>query len=523
MHFREVLIREARRNADVPAFIYGERRLTFAQLKDRACRLANALSALGLGRNDRVGVLLYNRFEYPEILWATFMLGATAVTLNFRLVAREILYSQEIARAKVLITSDEFLSTLEPVSPELGIAHYVCLGQDPPEGMLRYEDIISRASSALPPFSGEDRDSAVVLFTSGTAAFPKAVVLSHHSLMTACWIWAADMGIQRGDNCLVVTPFYHIGAVGFHLAHAFAGASTTGFPRMSWDPELFLRIVQDERATYLYITPGMYRQVFSVPRFRDYDLKSWRTCITGSEPVPKATIEEMAEHLPYGRIANMYGLTEAAGPTVAVAKHDLAIAKAPSVGRPFLNTDVRVMREPGMECQPEEIGEIAVKGDQVMTEYMNDPETTSKTLIDGWLYTGDLGKYDEDGCLYVVDRKKDIIISGGENISSIEVESVLYKHPKVMEAAVIGIPDEEFGEGVCAVVVLREGQVVTEEELVAYCKEHMAGYKKPRKVITLEALPRNPSGKVLKRELRKRFAGTRTPDSRSKAAQRVTT
>jgi acyl-CoA synthetase (AMP-forming)/AMP-acid ligase II len=204
----------------------------------------------------------------------------------------------------------------------------------------------------------------------------------------------------------------------------------------------------------------------------------------------------------------MYGLTEASGPTVAVAKHEMAIAKAPSVGRPFINTDIRVMNGNGEECRPGEIGEIAVRGDQVMKEYLNDPETTRETLKDGWLYTGDLGQVDEEKFLYVVDRKKDIIISGGENISSVEVESTLYKHPKIMEVAVIGIPDPTFGEGVCAIVVPRKGETLSEQEVIGYCKEHLASFKKPRKVIFVDALPRNPSGKVLKRELRKTYVGS---------------
>jgi len=507
MHLREVLLREARRNSTVDAFIYGDRRITFSQLKERAVRLANALSSLGVRRGDRVGIFLYNCMEYPEILWANFLLGSVAVTLNFRLVSEEIVYVQDVAQLKVLILGSEFLERVEPVKDRLsGIETFICLGKET-EGMQRYTELVEKGSVVLPPMMGDDRDAAVVLFTSGTAAFPKAVVLTHQNLITAGLIWAADVGIRHGDNCLVVTPFYHIGAVGYHVAHAMCGASTTCFPQPNWDAELFLKTVEKERITYLYITPGMYRQVFSVPGFREYDLRSWRVCITGSEPVPKATVEEMAENLPYGRIYNEYGLTEATGPTVSVAKHEMAISKAPSVGVPFINTDIRIMDESGHECERGRVGEIAVKGDQVMRGYLNDPDTTAATLKDGWLYTGDLGEMDDEGFLYVVDRKKDIIISGGENISSVEVESILYKHPKIMEAAVIGVPDPKFGEGVCAVVVPREGEQILEQEVVDYCKAHLASYKKPRKVIFTDALPRNPSGKVLKRDLRKQHAG----------------
>ncbi len=508
MHLREVLLREARRNAQVDAFVHGDRNITFSQLKDRACRLANALSALGVRRGDRVGILLFNCLEYPEILWANFFLGSVAVTLNFRLVSEEIVYVQDVADMKVLILGSEFLDRVDSIKERLsGIEKYICLGSERSEGMLDYNDLVEKGSPILTVASGDDRDAAVVLFTSGTAAFPKAVVLTHHNLITAGLIWASDVGITHGDNCLVVTPFYHIGAVGYHVAHALCGATTTCFPRPKWDPELFLKTVEKEKVTYLYITPGMYRQVFSVPDFWEYDLRSWRVCITGSEPVPKATVEEMAENLPHGKIYNEYGLTEATGPTVSVAKHEMAIAKAPSVGRPFINTDIRIMDESGHECGIGQVGEIVVKGDQVMKEYLNDPETTAATLKDGWLHTGDLGEMDNEGFLYVVDRKKDIIISGGENISSVEVESTLYKHPKIMEAAVIGVPDPEFGEGVCAVVVPREGERISEQEVVNYCKEHLAGFKKPRKVIFTDALPRNPSGKVLKRDLRKTYAG----------------
>lgn len=507
MHLQEVLLREARRNPQVDAFVYGDQRITFSVLKERATRLANALSSLGVERGDRVGIFLYNCLEYPEILWANFLLGSVAVTLNFRLVSEEIVYVQNVSRLKILILGSEFLERVEPVRDRLsGIETYICHGKET-GGMLDYHKLIEQGSGFLRAMAGDDRDAAVVLFTSGTAAFPKAVVLTHQNLITAGLVWAADVGIRYGDNCLVVTPFYHIGAVGYHIAHAMCGATTTCFPQPNWDPELFLKTVEKERITYLYITPGMYRQVFSVPDFRKYDLRSWRVCITGSEPVPKATVEEMAENLPYGRIYNEYGLTEATGPTVSVAKHEMAIAKAPSVGRPFINTDVRVMDESGHECEPGQVGEIAVKGDQVMREYLNDPETTAATLREGWLYTGDLGEMDDEGFLYVVDRKKDIIISGGENISSVEVESILYKHPKIMEAAVIGIPDPKFGEGVCAIVVPRGGERILEEEIVDYCKTHLASFKKPRKVIFADALPRNPSGKVLKRDLRKQYAG----------------
>jgi fatty-acyl-CoA synthase len=507
MHLREVLLREARRNSQVDAFVYGDQRITFSQLKERACRLANALSSLGVRRGDRVGILLYNCVEYPEILWANFLLGSVAVAINFRLVSEEIVYVQDVADLKVLILGTEFLDRIDPVREHLSsIEKYVCLGKERSHGMFDYHELMERGSSILPPVSGDDRDAALVLFTSGTAAFPKAVVLTHHNLITAGLIWAADVGIRPGDNCLAVTPFYHIGAVGYHIAHAICGASTTCFPQSKWDPELFLKTVEKEKITYLYITPGMYRQVFSVPKFREYDLSSWRVCITGSEPVPRATVEEMAENLPYGRIYNEYGLTEATGPTVSVAKHEMAIAKAPSVGRPFINTDIRIMDESGHECEIGQVGEITVKGDQVMKGYLNDPDTTAATLKDGWLYTGDLGEMDDEGFLYVVDRKKDIIISGGENISSVEVESTLYKHPKIMEAAVIGLPDPKFGEGVCAVVVPRAGERISEQEVVDYCKEHLASFKKPRKVIFADALPRNPSGKVLKRDLRIAYA-----------------
>ena len=509
MHLREILLREGRRNAQVNAFTYGDRRMTFSQLKERACRLANALKALGVERGDRVGILLYNCFEYPEILWANFLLGSVAVTLNFRLASEEIVYCQDVSHLKVLILGREFEERVDPIRDRLGgIEHYILLGDKPAKGKRDYQALVEKGSPEAPSFSGDDRDAAVVLFTSGTAAFPKAVVLTHHNLVTAGMIWAADMDIRHGDNCLVVTPFYHIGAVGYHLAHALQGSCTTCFPQPAWDPELFLKLVEKENITYLYITPGMYRQVFSVPGFSKYNLRSWRTCITGSEPVPRATVEEMAEHLPYGTIYNAYGLTEATGPTVSYSKGRTALEKAPSVGRPFVNTDLRIVNEAGEECRKGEVGEIVVRGDQVMREYLNDPKTTGDTLKNGWLYTGDLGQVDEDGFLYVVDRKKDIIISGGENISSVEVESTLYKHEKIMEAAVIGIPDKKFGEALCAIVVPRRGMTLTEEEVVEYCKQKLASYKKPRKVIFADALPRNPSGKVLKRELRKTYAGT---------------
>ncbi len=509
MHFRDVLLRESRRNPSANAFIYRDAKITFSELRNRSLRLANALYATGVRRGDRVGVLLYNCLEYPEILWANFVLGSVAVTLNFRLASEEIVYANDVAQMKVLLYGSEFDAALAPIEDRLhGIEQLVAIGPSQLDGHVTYSSLVEKARCEPPPFDGQDSDPGVILFTSGTMGFPKAVVLSHRNLMTAAMLWACDHGIEPGDNCLVVTPFYHIGAVGYHLAHAIRGAATTCFPQRSWDPEVFLKTVQKERNTFLYITPQMYREVFSVPGFFDYDLCSWKTCITGSTSVPKATIDEMSEHLPYGTIYNAYGLTEAAGPTVATSRGESAKIKAPSVGRPFLNTDYRIMDENFQECPPGSIGEIAVKGDQIMQEYFNDAEATRKAIKEEWLYTGDLGYVDDDGFLYVVDRKKDIIITGGENVSSVEVESTLYKCPKVMDAACIGIPDEKYGEAICAVIVPKQNEHLTEDEIICFCKENLASYKKPRKIFFCDCLPKNPSGKVLKRKLRETYSSS---------------
>lgn len=494
MHWRDVLAREAGRTANAvwcgtpPAW-------TFSELEARAGDVAKGLQSRGIKRGDRVALLSYNCPEFLAALFGSWMVGATVVPINFRWTVGEVRGLLTITRAQLLVLGQDLIGlTTGQGGTDAFTVPTVELHALAGSGAGKFQ------AGNLPAVSEDD--DALLVFTSGTTAAPRGVLLRHRQLIVASMILAAELQIVPEDVVLAVTPLYHMGALGFALAHLIRGASTALLPDPHFDPGLVLDTVAERRVTALYLTPGMYRRVFRHQEFTNRDLTSWRNCIVGSESVPAATVKEISEALPHGEVLNIYGLTECGGPCVTVSRGRDALVKAPSVGRGMLNTTVAIVDEAGNRIGPGTVGEIIVQGDQCATRYWENPEATAETFHDGWVFTGDLGFMDADGYLTLVDRKKDVVISGGENIFPAEIEAILYRHPAILEASIVGVPDPEWGEIVMAYVVMQPGAQASLADIQEYCSEHLASYKKPRRVRFLEALPRNSSGKVVKSELK---------------------
>ncbi len=504
MHFTELIERETYWCSDDWAFIQGRRKLRFIDLDVRSNRLANAFNEIGIKRGDRIGIMAHNCPEYFEVLFGAWKLGAATVNINFRSVGREVEYLLNNSEASLFVFGGEFVEIIESIRGSLkSIRQFVCISDNPPDYAVSYDDLISRGAAKKPKIEVSDEDIAFLIYTSGTTGFPKGVPFTHRTLIATALTLIIGFGYKPRDNYLSIAPFYHITVVPC-LAHYMVGACTHALPSPSYDPELTARVIGQDRITNVFMTPGMFRHLFKLPKIRDYDFGSWRACPTGSEPIPASLIEDLREYLPTCGHYIMYGLTEGWLATL-LYPHE-ALKKWPSAGKPVLNTDIRVVDDAGQSLPPSETGEVVIRGDQVMKGYFRNPEATAETLVDGWLHSGDLGKFDEEGYLYIVGRKKDMIISGGENIYPAEVEAVLYKHPKIVEAAVLGVPDEQWGESVKAVVVLKPGETMGELEVIEYCRQNLASYKKPKYVQFVTSLPRTDVGKISKQELRKLYS-----------------
>jgi long-chain acyl-CoA synthetase len=472
--------RNARRFPRKPAFAG----YTWAEVDARVNRLANALD---VAPGERVAILAENDHRYLETYWALSKRGAIAVPLNYRLLEDEL--ARLVAHAEV---SGMF------VGPGYrGMSGWtIAFGDD-------YEALLER-SSTEPPSGGPGADDPfAIMYTSGTTGLPKGAVVTHGNLESNVYNQAIADKADPGDVNLTVTPLYHMGALFRATTYTALGCSNPILER--FEPAGVLAAIERERATTCLLVPTMLRMVLDDPSFGEHDLSSLRLVFYGGGPMPPPVLRRAIDAIGCG-FTQGYGLTETIEATFLVAD-DHALDGEParerrlaSAGREAVNAEVRVVDADGRDLPPGEIGEILIRSPSVIREYWRAPELTAQTIVDGWFHTGDAGYRDEDGYLFVVDRIKDVIISGGENVYPKDVEEVLYAHPAVAEVAVIGTPDETWGEVVTAVVVPRGP--VEAEALIEHCRTRLAGYKRPRAVRFTDALPRNPSGKILKRELR---------------------
>jgi len=494
-----MLLRNVLEHPDKVAVIFGEKQYTYKIFNERVNRLANALLKEGVGKGDKVAYLLNNCSEFVEISMALSKIGCLSVPLNFRLKEDEIGYIIANSDSSLLFYGPEFKETTAKLLSRLpAIKKAIQVG-----GNLEYEDILRRSSIQEPPILVAEEDEHSIMYTSGTTGFPKGVVHTHKSRIWNSLNMLVDTGLRATDIFAIVTPLFHIAAGHtMFLSMIFIGGTIVILPAFSL-PEFF-KVIEKERITAFFAVPTMFLRILEHPKRKDYDLSSLRLLFTGGSVISVELKKELMKAFPQATLDDLMGLTEG-GPLTTFLPYRDAFNKPGSVGRAHFSQMVRVVNEKGEDVRGEEVGEIIVKGPAVMKEYYKNPEATAKALRDGWLYTGDLARVDEGGYQYLTARRTDLIISGGENIYPAEVEKVLLLHPAVKEAAVIGIKDKEWGERIMAVVVTQVSKQPTAEDILSFCQERLAGYKRPRSVAFVDELPKNQLGKVLYQKLRNHF------------------
>ena len=502
---RDMITENARRYSDKVAFVFDRKRYTFEQVNQRINSLARALADLGVARGDRVGVLANNCPQYFE-LFGLAKTGRVCVPLNYRLAGRELSYLINNSEISALVLESEFVDALDSIRHEVkGVKEFICLDAAV-EGMRSYEDLIGGYPPDEPTDEVHPEDPCTLYYTSGTTGRPKGAIHTHRSMIAEATM--SHRGLSCEDIVLCVMPFFHTGGSAAHLIPAFAAGATTVVHRR-FDETLALEAMEKERVTYVFLVPSMILRLLEHPDLGRYDLGSLRAIGYTGSPIPVEVLRRGV-----GRLGQVFfqelGQTETLNMTVLRREeHKLEgspkeLGRLESAGRPS-EGELRIIDEQGRDVPMGEPGEIAARSERIMQGYWRMPEETARTIRDGWLRTGDVGRMDEDGYVYLVDRKKDMIISGAENIYSREVEEVLYMHPAVLEAAVVGVPDPKWGEAVKAVLALRPGTEVCEEEIINFCKEHMASYKKPRTVEFWTDLPKTASGKIRKDVIRERY------------------
>ena len=504
--------RHARRSGDVVAVGYDTVRRTYRELDERVSRLANALEARGVACGDRVALLSYNTLEVVETYLACARLGAITVPVNFRLVADEVAYVLENSTPAAVVVHGPLVPVMARAR-EISGNKAPCLVVDGElEGAEAYEDALAAAAPECADHGVSLSDRAVIMYTSGTTGRPKGAVLTHYHLIIHAYTFMLHAGMPREDRIfLSVMPMFHIGGLMSMLPMLLIGGTNLMLAHGSFDPAAVVDMIEQERITSCVMVPTQMQAICEVPGIENRDLSSLKRIGWGAAPATTHLLKLLSEVLPTVQIESTFGQTEA-GPIATMLLGDDQLRKLGSVGTPMLNVRARVVDDDMNDVVQGEIGEIVYQSPMVMKEYWNNPEATREAFRGGWFHSGDLVRQDEDGYFYVVDRKKDMIISGGENIYCAEVENVIAGHPEVADVALIGVPDAKWGETPLAVVIPRDLEAPpTVEELTQWCTDRLARYKRPKHIAFVPALPRNPSGKVLKNQLRVEREAGRIP------------
>ncbi|MPY80718.1 MAG: long-chain-fatty-acid--CoA ligase [Actinophytocola sp.] len=474
---------------------------TWRQLDDRVRRHASAQRAAGLTPGDRVAFLDKNHAGCLETTLACALAGTVNAVVNFRLAPVELAYVINDSNARVVFVGHEFRETMEKLRPELTAVERVIIVGGPDD---EYESFLAQADPSEPTDRPDPDDCFLQLYTSGTTAFPKGAMLTHRSVLSHA-VGAVDgFGFTRDSINMVAMPLFHVGGTSWALAGMAQGCVTVLVREVV--PDEILAQFGQERVTHAFFVPAVFGFFLQTPGVTDHDYSSLRCLGYGGSPMPSVLLRQALETFPVD-FYQVYGMTEASGvfSILGPAEHrdETHPERLISSGKPVSGVEVRVVDPATGEPVPDGVvGEFQIRGELVMAGYWQRPEDTASTIVDGWLHTGDAGRRDQDGYLYVEDRVKDMIISGGENVYPAEIERVLSEYPDVGEIAVIGVPDEQWGESVKAVVAAKQGGEIDADKLLQYAKEHLAGYKRPKTVDMVEALPRNATGKILKRELR---------------------
>lgn len=506
----DLIRRNAKKFPEKDGVVFEDKRLSFKELFDRVNRLAHALIRVGVRPGDRVAILNYNEPRYVESLFAIWKVGAIAVPLNHLFKGRELEFLINDCAAKILILGEDYGRLIDSIRSQLrSVEKYICIGSGRQE-MESYENLIALGSSAEPQLNLTETDLASIVYTSGTTGRPKGVMLSHKNHLADARNTVIEISLRPQHSILNLLPFYHTGGICIMLRHYYIG--NTQVLMRAFDPQKTLETLEKEKISHVFLVPTVVTAVLQVPGIEKYDLRNLQMILYGAASIPVEVLRQALKVFKC-EFFQIFGQTEA-GPCMTVLRpedHHVEgrpekVKKLASAGRALVNYEVRVVDDTGNDVKIGDVGEVIGRGENNMMGYWDRPEETAQALRGGWLYTGDLAKIDEDGFIYIVDRKKDLIRSGGEFIAPREVEEVLYTHPAILEAAVIGVPHPTWGETVKAVVALKKGMIATEGEIIQFCKENLASYKKPTSVDFMDSLPKSVQGKILKRELREMYA-----------------
>jgi long-chain acyl-CoA synthetase len=487
------------------------RDMTWNVFNEKANRMANLLIKRGIKKGDKVAILLMNCLEWLPIYFGVLKAGAIAVPLNFRYTAEEIEYCLGLSEAKVLIFGPEFIGRVENIYERItkNIKILIFSGENRPSFAENYDRLTANCSSQPPQVTITDDDDAAIYFSSGTTGFPKAILHTHKGLVAACYTEAQHHGQTREDNFLCIPPLYHTGAKMHWFGSLLTGSKAVLLRGIK--PDWILKTVSEEKITIVWLLVPWAQDILdAIERgdidLKDYDLSRWRLMHIGAQPVPPSLIRRWLKHFPNHLYDTNYGLSESTGPgCVHLGVEN--INKVGAIGIPGYGWEAKIVDEDGRPVKQGEVGELVVKGPGVMKCYYNDPDATASVLKDGWLFTGDMARIDGDGFIYLVDRKKDVIISGGENIYPVQIEDFLRTHDAIKDAAVIGMPDCRLGEIAAAIIELKPGYECSEEDIRQFCKE-LPRYKRPR-IIIFDDVPRNPTGKIEKPRLREKYGAVR--------------
>ncbi len=488
---------------DQPALVLDDDTVTYAQLDRRASKVANGLISLGIRPDDRVGYIGKNTIEYFEILFGGFKANAVMVGVNWRLAGPEIAYILNNSRTRVLFVGPEFVEVIESIRADVPVLQTVIALEPGHSEWPSFETWRFSQSEADPHLPSDENADAIQLYTSGTTGHPKGVQLTHKNYKAVfnSGNLAGYADWKPEDVNFVCMPLFHVAGVNLGLIGLCQG--TNNIILRDVDPGAILRLVEKHRVTKMLVVPAVINFMLLHPEIKTRDLSSLDLVLYGASPIAEDTIIQAKDALGCDFI-QVYGMTETtgAGTFLPADAHDPALGKLRSCGIAAPTVEIKIVDGDDNALPAGSVGEILIKGGVIMKGYWNNPDATKKSVVDGWMYTGDAGYLDKDGYLFIFDRVKDMIVSGGENIYPAEVENALFAHPAVADAAVIGVPDEKWGEAVKAIIVLKPGMEADAEDIRTFARERIAGYKVPKSVDFAEALPRNPSGKVLRRELR---------------------
>ncbi|MBI3089835.1 MAG: long-chain-fatty-acid--CoA ligase [Candidatus Tectomicrobia bacterium] len=512
----EVLAKHARSEPRKLAFVDYTRgkRFSYDELNRRVNRLARALQGLGIVAGDKVAFLFFNSHEIIECYFACAKIGAIAVPLNFRFSPDELGYCLEQSDACCVIHGGDFAATLNGLRSKLPLVRaYVCAEGAAGSHDHDYETLLAAAEESEPGVLVDDDDYAQIFYTSGTTGFPKGALLTHRNYLTHAPCYLLELaqspgGISPRDVYLQNSPLFHAGGWGLTFSHLWF--RNTVVTLRAFDAEKLLECIERERVTITWLVATMSTFVLGSPKFGDYDTSSLRICVSAGSPLPTVLKEKLREKFSGLHVIDVLGQTELSAGIMALAHPEDVRRKVACVGRPLTMTEAKVVDDTGRELPAGEVGEIVYRSPQLAAGYYKKPAETIEAYHDGWFHSGDLARRDDEGFFYLVDRKHDKIVSGGENIFPTEVEEVLYTHPKVENCCVVGVPDPLWGEAVKAVVVLKSGAEASGRELIDYCVGKIADYKKPKSVDFVNDLPRSSVGKVLRREVRAQYQQEKT-------------